>query len=274
MAGGGALLRVEAGRPARLVCGIDFDVATDLATDLGARSVVDRGVTDARRSVRDVHHAANGSSSIEHAFVFCACHDGPVPSPRLILASASPARLELLRAAGIDPLVQVSGVDEGDIDVHDPDGAVATLARRKAVAVAATLEHGVVVGADSMLVLDGVAYGKPHTATAATARWRRQRGRSAVLVTGHHVIDVASARETAAVAHTAVHFADLDDGEVDAYVATGEPLEVAGAFTLDGYGSAFVEGVEGDPSNVIGLSLPLLRRLLADIGVGWTTLWR
>ncbi|MCU4183411.1 Maf family nucleotide pyrophosphatase [Acidiferrimicrobium sp. IK] len=195
-------------------------------------------------------------------------------SPRLVLASASPGRLGLLHAAGIDPLVEVSGVDEDAVDELDPDAMVAILAQRKAEAVAARRSEGLVVGADSTLVLDGVALGKPHTAEEATARWRRQRGRAGVLATGHHVIDAASGRRAGAVARTAVHFADIDDETIAAYVGTGEPLEVAGAFTLDGYGAAFVERVEGDPSNVIGLSLPLLRRLLADIGVEWRTLWR
>ncbi len=202
------------------------------------------------------------------------CQHGSVPSHRIVLASASPARLGLLRAAGLDPQVEVSGADEDDADPRDPDGMVALLARRKATAVASRLSEGVVIGADSALSLDGLALGKPHTAAAANARWREQRGRSGVLLTGHHVIDLGSGREVSAVAKTLVHFADLDDDDIAAYVATGEPLEVAGAFTLDGYGAAFIERVEGDASNVIGLSLPLLRHLLAEIGIQWRTLWR
>ena len=195
-------------------------------------------------------------------------------APRLILASASPGRLALLRAAGIDPEVVVSGVDEGAVAAGDAEAMVAELARRKASAVAARVEGGIVVGADSTLELGGEVLGKPHTPEEAVARWRRQRGRAGSLVTGHHLIDVASGRQASGVAATVVHFADLTDGDIEAYVATGEPLEVAGAFTLDGYGAAFVERVEGDASNVIGLSLPLLRRLLAGLGVGWTALWR
>lgn len=197
-----------------------------------------------------------------------------MPSSHLVLASASPGRLRLLRAAGIDPMVEISGVEEGDLDPKDPDSMVAVLARRKATTVAARLSAGIVVGADSTLVIDGLAQGKPHTAEEAAARWRRQRGRPGVLLTGHHVIDLGSGNEVAATARTIVHFSDLDDADIAAYVATGEPLEVAGAFTLDGYGAAFVERVEGDPSNVIGLSIPLLRRLLAELGIVWSALWR
>lgn len=191
-----------------------------------------------------------------------------------MLASASPARLRLLQAAGIDPLVMVSGVDEDDVDATDPEALVATLARRKADAVIGDGAAGIVVAADSTLVLDGVALGKPHTAEAATARWARMRGRDGELLTGHHVIDTTSGRRGDGVARTTVSFAEATDNEVAAYVATGEPLEVAGAFTLDGYGAAFVSSISGDASNVVGLSLPLLRRLLSDMGIGWTDLWR
>lgn len=194
--------------------------------------------------------------------------------PTLVLASASPARLRLLRAAGVEPEVEVSGVDEEDVDPSDADAMVATLARRKAEAVAAGRAAGLVLGADSTLELDGRAHGKPHTAEAAAARWRAMRGRTGVLVTGHHLVDAATGAAASGVARTSVRFGTPDDAEVAAYVASGEPLEVAGAFTLDGLGAAFVEGVEGDPSNVVGLSLPLVRRLVGRLGVAWVDLWR
>jgi septum formation protein len=196
------------------------------------------------------------------------------PSPRLVLASASPARLGLLRAAGLDPVVVVSGVDEDDVATHDVAAATLALARRKAEAVAVGLDDGLVLGCDSLLELDGTALGKPADAAEATARWRAMRGRTATLVTGHWLVDAASGAATGDTAATLVRFGRPDDDEVAAYVATGEPLAVAGAFTLDGRSAPFVEGVDGDPGNVIGCSLPLLRRLLTELGVPITSLWR
>ncbi|GAB2599220.1 Maf family protein [Streptomyces capparidis] len=198
----------------------------------------------------------------------------------VILASASPARLGLLRQAGLAPEVRVSGVDEDAITAPTPEELALVLARAKARAVAGRLaEEGpgdgaLVIGCDSVLDLDGVALGKPADAADATARWHRMRGRTGVLRTGHCVIDTANGREASATASTAVRFGTPDDAEIAAYVASGEPLHVAGAFTLDGLSSPFVEGIEGDHGNVIGLSLPLLRRLLADLGVRITDLWR
>jgi septum formation protein len=210
----------------------------------------------------------------------------------LLLASASPARLATLRAAGIEPLVLVSGVDEGAVvaayGVSDPVDVALVLARAKADDVAARWadelpeapEEGVLVlGCDSVLELDGAAHGKPADAAEATARWRAMRGRSGVLHTGHWLVDErtdgpgGSGATLGAVASTTVHFADVTDEEVEAYVATGEPLGVAGAFTVDGLGGAFVRGVEGDPHAVVGLSLPLLRELVVEVGVRWTDLW-
>ena len=185
--------------------------------------------------------------------------------PRLVLASASPARRKVLRQAGLDAEVVVSGVDESTVTGPPADVAL-TLAVRKATAVAGTLTDALVLGCDSVLDLDGEALGKPADAADAAARWRRMRGRSGVLVTGHCLIDTTTGRSAAEVASTVVHFADLGDEEIEAYVATGEPLNVAGAFTIDGLGGPYVEGVEGDPHNVVGLSLPLLRRLLVDVG--------
>ena len=187
-------------------------------------------------------------------------------APRFVLASASPARLRLLRQVGIEPEVVVSGVDESTVTGPPADVAL-TLAVRKATAVAAGQSGALVLGCDSVLDLDGEALGKPVDAADAVARWRRMRGRSGVLHTGHCLVDTASGRQSAEVASTAVHFGDLSDGEIEAYVATGEPLQVAGAFTIDGLGGAFVDRIEGDPHNVIGLSLPLLRRMLGGVGL-------
>jgi septum formation protein len=198
---------------------------------------------------------------------------------RLVLASASPARLRTLRSAGLDPEVIVSGVDEDAISADGVSELVAARAEAKAGAVAARVggvRDLLVIGCDSMLELDGRALGKPHDPAEAIARWQSMRGRDGVLHTGHHLILLARGRgaeRRTAVASTTVTFADVDDEEVGAYVATGEPLLVAGAFTIDGLGGAFVTGLTGDPHNVVGISLPLLRRMLADLGVRWTDLW-
>jgi septum formation protein len=193
-------------------------------------------------------------------------------APRFVLASSSPARLATLRGAGVEPEVVVSGVPEDDVTGRPIDIA-ATLAQRKALAVAEDLDDALVLGCDSVLDLDGEALGKPADATDAVARWRRMRGRSGVLHTGHFLVDTTSHTQTGAVASTVVHFAALRDDEIEAYVATGEPLAVAGAFTIDGLGGPFVERIEGDPHNVVGLSLPLLRHLLDELGHRWTDLW-
>lgn len=201
-------------------------------------------------------------------------------TPRvLVLASSSPARLGLLKQAGFDPRVVVSGVDEEAITADSPEELARVLAEAKAAAVAGggMLDGGpgdeIVVGCDSVLDLDGQALGKPADAAEATARWHAMRGRAGVLRTGHCVIDRATGRQASATASTTVRFGRPDDAEVAAYVASGEPLHVAGAFTLDGRSAPFVEGVDGDPGNVIGLSLPLLRTLLAGLGVRITDLW-
>jgi septum formation protein len=196
--------------------------------------------------------------------------------PTLVLASASPARLATLRSAGVDPVVIVSGVDESQLVGLPPAELALQLAELKCAAVA---ERGdlpaaaLVLGCDSVLELDGRAHGKPADAADAVRRWRAMRGRSGVLHTGHCVRDTASGRVAAATASTTVHFADVSDEEVAAYVATGEPLHVAGAFTVDGLGGAFVTGIEGDHHNVVGVSLPLVRELLAELGAAWTDLW-
>lgn len=204
-------------------------------------------------------------------------HAAEQPAPRLVLASRSPARLATLRAAGLDPEVIVSGVDEDSITAPDTAALVAELARAKAEAVAAGLDGDViVVGCDSLLEFDGQPHGKPVDAAQARARWRRMSGSSGVLLTGHHVIARRGGVDDTrtAVARTTVQFATLDDDEIDAYIATGEPLEVAGAFTIDSLGGAYVSALSGDHHNVVGISLPLLRELLAGLGVPWHTLWR
>jgi septum formation protein len=194
----------------------------------------------------------------------------------LVLASASPARLATLRAAGIEPRVEVSGVDESVVTEPDPALFVAELAELKARAVANRVDvggGGWVLGCDSVLALDGAILGKPADATDAVRRWRQMRGRSGVLHTGHFLVDLGSRTTLRRSVATTVHFADLGDDEIEAYVATGEPLHVAGAFTVDGLGGAFVTGIEGDHHNVVGLSLPVLREMFAELGVRWTDLW-
>lgn len=213
----------------------------------------------------------------------------------LLLASASPARRSTLLAAGIDPLVHVSGVDEdaalaaatARFGTPEPADAVLVLAHSKAQAVAERLddlpdlpEDLLVLGCDSLLELDGAVFGKPADAQDATDRWKRMRGRSGVLHTGHWLIDARPTDEDGtgatlgATSSTTVHFANLSDDEIAAYVATGEPLAVAGAFTVDGLGGPFVTRIEGDHHGVVGLSLPVLRDLLAEVGLTVADLWR
>ncbi len=192
----------------------------------------------------------------------------------LVLASASPARLSTLRAAGVHPSVMVSGVDESVVSGLPAAELALRLAVLKCDAVADRITDGsLVLGCDSVLDLDGATLGKPYDADVAVRRWKQMRGRSGVLRTGHCLRDTAAGTRSAATASTVVHFADLTDAEIAAYVATGEPLQVAGAFTIDGLGGAFVTGIEGDHHNVVGLSLPLLRDLLAELGHAWTDLW-
>lgn len=208
----------------------------------------------------------------------------------VVLASASPARLQVLRAAGLDPLVQVSDVDEEPILARLADKSaheqVLALAAAKADAVAAQLtgpddtddtDDTVVIGCDSMLLIDGELQGKPADAEQARARWRRMSGRPGDLLTGHAVRRLRSGSVVAAssaVGSTVVRMGSPTDAELDAYLATGEPLRVAGALTIDGFGGWFVDGIDGDAGTVLGISLPLTRRLLADVGVSVTDLWR
>ncbi len=198
----------------------------------------------------------------------------------LVLASASPARLSLLLNAGVTPRVLVSDVDEPALirtfSALGPADLCRELARAKAQSVAQQFgpdDDVVVVGCDSMLEMDGVAHGKPANAAEAKERWRAMAGNHGTLHTGHWLIRPATDHQVGEVASTEVFHASPTEQEIDAYIATGEPLRVAGAFTLDGLGGPFVERIDGDPSNVIGLSLPLLRLLLRDVGIVWTDLW-
>lgn len=212
---------------------------------------------------------------------------------RLYLASTSPARLALLRSAGIEPVTMAPPVDEDAVAGAEaarlgapltPSHVVELLARAKAEAVAAaaiapdgTPFDGLILGGDSVFVIDGVIYGKPHTAEKARARWQNQRGRTGQLFSGHWLIEHVNGvpgRAVGSVAVADVTFADdIDDAELDAYIATGEPLLVAGAFTIDSLGGPFISRIVGDPSTVVGLSLPTLRGLVMQLGHSWPSLW-
>jgi septum formation protein len=186
---------------------------------------------------------------------------------RFVLASASPARLATLRAAGVRPEVIVSGFDEDSIRASSVSALVDKLASVKAATVRAGLDaDALILGCDSLLEFESEPLGKPTSAADAVARWRRIRGGQGTLWTGHTLIDTVSERTVSAVVSTRVSFADVSDEEIDAYVATGEPLNVAGAFTVDGLGGWFVESIEGDHHNVVGISLPVLRTMLRDLG--------
>jgi septum formation protein len=192
----------------------------------------------------------------------------------LVLASGSQGRLRLLREAGIHAEAVVSGIDEAaDANLKTPV-LVQALADRKASAVAARRPAALVLGCDSLLDLDGVALGKPESAEQAVSIWRRLAGRVGTLLTGHCLIDGASGRRVSGLARTVVRFGTPSEAELAAYVASGEPLVLAGAFSIDGRGAPFIDGIDGDPGNVIGVSLPLLRRMLADLGIAITDLWQ
>jgi len=189
-------------------------------------------------------------------------------SIRFVLASASPARLETLRRAGLCPETIVSGVDEDALAAPTVGELTARLAEAKARAVAQRVEgDALVLGCDSLLELDGQPFGKPASAAAARARWLRQRGAVGFLHTGHFLLRTASGTSAGEVATTEVRFGRPTAEEIDAYVASGEPEQVAGAFTIDGLGGWFIDGITGDPHTVVGVSLPLLRRLLEQLNV-------
>jgi septum formation protein len=191
----------------------------------------------------------------------------------LVLASGSAGRLGLLRHAGIEPQVVVSGVDESCDESLDTAAMVAILAERKAAAVARLRPDALVLGCDSLLDFEGQPRGKPATPDQAAAGWRKIAGREGTLYTGHCLIDGPTGRRAREVAATVVRFGTPTEGELAAYVATGEPCALAGGFSIDGRGAPFVDGIDGDPGTVIGLSLPLLRRMLADLGIAITDLW-
>jgi septum formation protein len=196
---------------------------------------------------------------------------------RLVLGSASPARLATLRSAGFDPTVRVSGVDERAVEaaLGDPTPAelCQALAEAKASVVAPLESDALVIGCDSILELGGEIHGKPASVEEARERWQKMAGSTGTLLTGHCVIDTATSESRSGVESTTVHFGRPTPDELEAYLATGEPLRVAGAFTIDGFGGPFIDSIEGDPHTVVGISLPLLRRLLADLGVRITDLW-
>ena len=194
-------------------------------------------------------------------------------SPLLVLASGSRARLRVLQDAGFDPVVAVSGVDEtvGDLTTAQ---AVAVIAERKATAVASRQQTALVLACDSMLDLDGVSLGKPSSEAEVLDVWRRLSGREAELFTGHCLIDTSGGTRVLEVAHTLVRFGRPSEEELSAYAATVEVLDLAGAFSIEGRGGPFVEGIDGSPSNVMGLSLPLFRLMLIQVGVSIADLWK
>ena len=192
--------------------------------------------------------------------------------PTIVLASASPSRQRLLTSVGISPTIIVSGVDEEDSAYSQlsPRELVVALAIVKAHTVKEKVSYpAIIIGCDSTFEFEGESLGKPGTAENAIARAKKLSGKSGVLHTGHCFIDTDKGIEVSDVVSTRVHFATMSDEEIEGYVATGEPLNVAGGFTLDGLSAPFIAGIEGDPSNVIGLSLPLLRNAINSLGYTW-----
>ena len=195
-------------------------------------------------------------------------------SVNFVLASASPARLKLLRMVGIEPIVCKSDFDEDRIEIEDAEELVNTLARCKAETVAPKFKDSLVLGCDSVLTVNDRIYGKPESPQVAIARWRGMRGRMGKIYTGHALIDLQQQRQIIRCGTTQVYFADISDRTIEAYVATGEPLRCAGSFALEGKGGMFVEKIEGCHSNVIGLSLPVLYQMIESLGYSVTDFWQ
>lgn len=194
--------------------------------------------------------------------------------PVFVLASASPARRRLLQTVGIEPIVKPSDFDESQIQIDEPGQLVQTLAQRKAETVVPQFESALIMGCDSVLAINNQIYGKPTDAAEAIARWQLMQGKFGDLYTGHVLIDLNQNRTLVKCQVTRVYFAKMSDRTIKAYVATGEPLKCAGAFALEGFGSLFVEKIEGCHSNVIGLSLPLLRQMIQEMGYEVTDFWQ
>ena len=194
--------------------------------------------------------------------------------PQFVLASASPARRRLLQSAGVEPVVRVSDFDESQVQLSDRVELVQTLALRKAETIAGQLSDALVLGCDSLLTVDSEIYGKPASPEEAIARWRHMRGNTGILYTGHALIDQPHHKTLVRCGMTKVEFANVSDRQIEAYVATGEPLKCAGCFALEGRGGLFVEKLEGCHSNVIGLSLPLLRQMLSELGYDIIDFWQ
>lgn len=193
--------------------------------------------------------------------------------PPFVLASASPARRRLLETVGIKPIIHQSDFDESQIQLTDTVALVETLARCKAETVASQLEQSLILGCDSLLVVNGESYGKPESAEIAIARWQGMRGQIGFLYTGHVLIDQTQDKKIIRCGLTQVHFADIDDLTIKAYVESQEPLNCAGAFAIEGKGGLFIEKIEGCHTNVIGLSLPLLRKMISQLGYQVTDFW-
>lgn len=193
--------------------------------------------------------------------------------PPLVLASASPARRQLLESAGFRLTIRPSDFDESAVLVSDPDVLVRTLAQGKAGAIADQFTGALILGCDSVLSLNGEIHGKPKDAAEAIARWHQMRGQVGELYTGHALIDQTQRKTRVVSRVTQVYFANVSDREIEAYIATGEPLNCAGCFALEGQGSLFIEKIDGCHTNVIGLSMPLLRQMLADLGYDTVDFW-
>ncbi len=194
--------------------------------------------------------------------------------PDFVLASASPARLKLLRMVGIEPIVCKSDFDEDQIQLEEATELVTTLAKYKAETIVPQFSDALILGCDSVLTVNDRIYGKPESPQIAIARWRGMCGSMGIIYTGHALIDLKQQRQIIRCGITKVYFANISDRTIEAYIATGEPLQCAGSFALEGKGGMLVEKIEGCHSNVIGLSLPLLRQMLEDLGYNFSNFWQ